>query len=331
MRQALVAMALLVLSFLSPDKTIASTLAEKLDQCIASLYTSEYAAEGNKLFNLGQRCPALDGLYTKLSLAHLDPPLGEKISLNQLLDIKHALESMGWQTIPRGNLDFAGLDSLLKDTLESPDPTDKEKGEPGLWEQFTIWLNDQWKQFTGWLKEKLNPEQDSGVYNKLLEWLSTDLPDWVAEFFLKGSILLLLLMALLFIVNELRVASLANAFHRATSRFKHKSQLKAMLREKRMPTWSDIGNMPPSQQVIALLHYALSFLTKRHILLEQPSKTNLEYLEILKETAPHYATPFAELVKWADVSLYGQDPITPSQSHQLRESIKSMQQLLQPS
>lgn len=195
--------------------------------------------------------------------------------------------------IINNQLDFAGLDKLLKSIL-----IPEAEKELSLWEKFINWID---KNFLS------HDEGDSEWIKNLIDMLAKlDIPDWLFTTLFRGAIVIILLLALYTIVNELRVAGIFKTKHHQKQKNPKDDSTQQYLELAETLDWQSIIQLPAKLQVSALLRYAIKSLTDKKLIPDNSSLTNLELYQYLLKTDANKSLLFSELYHGAELCLYGE-------------------------
>ncbi|HKY72635.1 MAG TPA: DUF4129 domain-containing protein [Nitrospira sp.] len=291
----------LVLVFVDPGEASVSSpievsLKDALNDCIASRSEAEEEEDYQKRFKLSDHCPNLTSALAQISATRLfDKALHDETNLDQLRDIQALVDSYHITFKDNQRFDYNGLQGLLASTLVS-----SPKPRIPWWHQFLASLKE-------WLKRWLTESGDDE-----LRWL-VDLLKWVTpsilDLIFRGAIILILALAMIVIVNELRpmTPALGRLRRRRTT-----DQANGSGPETPRParvSWEEIAQLPPQRQPTALLRLVIGILIERGLLPNNQSLTNRELLMRLPVEDPANVDRFRVLVLHAESALYGDQPI----------------------
>lgn len=168
------------------------------------------------------------------------------------------------QQLEKPTLNFSSIEQLT-DQLE----LDHQQKSLSLWERFVEWL----KSF-----RKDAPENEYKWLDKLMDWLSQiDMPDWFVTLLFRGSIILLLLMAIVFIVYEFHQNGLFRK-RKHTQRSAQKQLSDSDINTLQNLDWNGIQSQPLGIRFRAMFAFLINKLTELNHLPDDRSLTNLELL-----------------------------------------------------
>ncbi len=285
---------------LVPSPGLAQDPVDRLNRCINSQFQAGQAAEINRELDLIDSCPDLAGDDGILRVDSLDQRIGPITSLNELLDARRFLRDLQARPPERFKADRASLQETL-DALELEEQT----SALGLWEEFLAWLTE--------LLET-EGEDDWGWLTDFLESLSV--PGWVGKLIYYGSIAVILILAALIVINELRALGAA--------RWLPKRRIETQAASGERPhgpvaslQWSDIQRLPLSQQPSAIVRLLIHTLIAQGIVPDNMSYTNYEFLRLLRTHDPERARGFGAVVAKAEPALYGSGVLQPEEAQSL--------------
>jgi hypothetical protein len=254
------------------------------------LETLEAADKEDQSHDLRWHCPDLAARLTPLvARGDLGAFRIEEAGIRGLRDVQAFEGTYAEQlSLPEGvALDHAGLDELLSDVLI-------DNREEDSW----------WDRFVRWMQEHLR-DSDTGDYRWLADWLDNlKLPDWVGELLLKGSIVLIVLLAILVVGNELRVAGV---FRRSWRKRRPDTVDSGEVRAEalRPRSLQELGGLPPKQLAAAALAVVVDALAERDWVTADSSFTNGELVGQLSRRHAVLTEPFARLVRGVERIVYG--------------------------
>jgi len=239
--------------------------------------------QSEQQLNLQHDCPALFKELEKQGLlASFDPPLTDKISVNQL----QLLADSRRQAPTSGQLRREGLDELLANTLIVNDDA-----ETGWWQALLKWL------------DSLKPAEHEQQYQWLQRWLEALKPSQqTAEIFFYGSIALLLALSAWFVISELHQAGMLRKFwggRRPATPAADQPQLPSSSAH---PAFSALT---PHDQIAGLLAQLINALAQRNLIPADPSLTHRQLVSYLQNHGGQVVAAFSHLVHESEPWLYG--------------------------
>lgn len=288
----------------------ADALVASIDRCLAQVERGKARPGDDKRLELGLYCPdTLDRIVSSDVAPLLSHEFDEVSSIADLRDIRQFVKSSRAPVTASFQLDYSGLDQLLKDTLR------KEHELPKSW----------WDQFVAWLKQYL-PESEEEDYQWLVEFLEKiRIPQWVADTLFDVSMILIILIALGILANEWRYLP-GTGWQR---RRKRRGQIATPETAAPINVTSllDIQKLPLYHQLPALLLYVIANFEKSGDLPAQRSFTNRELLERLAKNQHDYRDYFFRLVSATESIVYGnQAPRESDVSQFMLETEKLLEQ-----
>lgn len=283
----------------------APQLVQAVEQCLETQFRAGEATSRDQTINLQQTCPTLAGARQHTLLSAVQPPLSDSITVSQLLDIRAILHTRTRSAASARQYTYTDLDALLEETYL---PREEFKPDPTLWQRFIQWL-----------RELLTPE-DAEPPPWLQAFLeSIELPETdTIILFLKGTLALLVLLALLMIFNELRAANLLSAWrHIKRQRGKPTDDQPDFPAPGKSLSLEQISHLPDKQFAGQLLSRTLLTLMQRQILPPRFSLTNRELLTRLPQERNALLPDLHRLVDTSEAGLYGDQPLAPQQRQQL--------------
>lgn len=283
----------------------APQLVQAVEQCIDSQFQAGEATRRDQTINLQQTCPTLAGARQHALLSAVQPPLSDAVTVSQLLDIRAILHTRTRSVASDRRYAYSNLDALLEETYL---PREEFKPDPTLWQRFIEWL-----------RELLTPEDA-----KPPPWLkafleSIELPETdTIMLFLKGTLALLVLLALLMIFNELRAANLLSAWrHIKRQRGQPTDAQPDLPAPGKSLNLEQINHLPDKQFAGQLLSRTLLTLMQRQILPPRFSLTNRELLRRLPQERNALLPDLHRLIDTSEAGLYGDQPLDPQQRQQM--------------
>ena len=287
----------------------------QLDRCIDSLFHHGDTVNRNADIQLSKQCPELASADFQALLKNLEPPLTDETTLAQLQDTRAALSYLAGPATSQRSFNYQQLKNVL-------DATYIERKTPEL--ELSIW-----ERFKQWLKEWLTP-QDTEAPAWLIEFLdSINIPDGVAEFIFKGSMVVLIIIALLIIFNELRAANILTALRRTRSKRRQQILSPELLSTSAM-TLDQIALLDGNEQTRALLYYLLVHLMNKGVIPENFSLTNRELLDKSKQQRPDLFDSFSRFINFSDDTLYGGKHPASAQRSQAVQLVKQIKDKSEP-
>jgi len=290
-----------------------SDIVDAFSLCINDLLSQEKQVYTNDPISLKQQCPKLLPFLDKPALAHFSPPLQDKTSISQLLDISRTLENS--HIISDNNkwkLDHSGLDRLLDEVYVQ----ETEKNE----------IKNFTDIFWEWVAEKIRKYFDSD------NWLTRNFDLSIKpgdSFFegLKNTVVVILIAFILYIIiNELYAANISKYFARRKAR-KAVNNAREESIGKHLYGLNDILQLSIRQQIPALLRYSLQILIKKGVIPKRYSLTNQEFLKIARNHLPELSHDLEIIINTSDKVLYGNKTIAAGDASTLFERVKKIENL----
>ena len=269
---------------------------EQLQFCLTELGALSRAEDysDSHPFDLTKRCPALaERLATSVDVAAIGATEIDAMSIDGLRDLRFFTRGFDRQTIGGGKFspNFGELDALLADVLI------EESIDDDLWQRFLRWLEEYVKG------------GESPALEGFVKWLEDlDPPPWLAEVLLKGSIVLIVLLALMVVGNELR---LAGVMGRMRKRIKPEAPVgsPSATPTQRAMSLDDLTALPSRQLAAAILGIVTRTFADRGWLSSTSSLTNGELVGQIGRRQTALGDPFAGLVGAIEQVIYGdRDP-----------------------
>jgi hypothetical protein len=239
-------------------------------------------------FDLNKRCPLLaEQLASSMDVAAMGGVEIDATSIEGLRDLQFFAGGFDRQPVSAENFspNFAVLDALLAEVLV------EESIDDGLWEQFLRWL------------EQYVKGGESAQLERLLKWLEElDPPSWLGDVLLTGSVVLIVLLALMVVGNELR---LAGVIHRLRRRHQPRAGTGEVAPERRAMSLDELRALPPRQSAAAILEIVTRALAERGWLSSNASLTNGELVRQIGQRQTTLGDPFAGLVNAIEKVIYG--------------------------
>lgn len=285
-----------------------SQLIERFDRCIEHQFQSGQAARRNQTIELASECRALHEAADHPLLANLEPPLGDKPSLAQLLDIRSLLIASRQSASGEARLDYTGLAQLVEETYQAEQEDKAEDSGPGI-------IDRLFDAFLDWLKE-IFADADEQDFN----WLDNQSADSFILLF-KVILVMLILLVLLLIANELRAANLFAAWRHLRKR--HRAKTGPVYLSGQVADSVDLETLPDKAFVSHILYRVLGYLMQQEYLPEKFSFTNRELLI----RAPDKNADLQRLIDDSEAVIYGDKSCSTNQRQQL---LGLMQKLTRP-
>lgn len=283
---------------------------ESLRQCIDSRFAPDTSTPLDEAFDTEGECPGLrEALAGLPGYRQLDPPLGDKTSLHQLLDVRDLLK-------PAPSADGAA---------RAYDQSDLKQLARALKLDVADTQLDWWERFKIWIKEKLNNDGD-GDWSWLSEWLEgMEVPAWVYDAGYYTSVSLIVLLALLVLWNELREW---RGRRRGTRAQREGPRAEIESQYETPAKWSDIAALPAQAQIPALLRWLIARMTREGWLPPRQGLTNRELRRHLRREHAHAAGEFDTVVAGAEYLTYGDRALPEQQAETAREAARRLRQAL---
>jgi len=250
-------------------------------------------AEGHsdpREFDLNKRCPRLaEQLASSLNAWNIDSVEVDAASVEGLRDLQSFAAGFDRQleSAEKFSLDFDGLDALLADVLV------EERTDDSLWERFRRWL------------EQYAKGGESPGLDRLLQWLEElEAPPWLGDVILKASVVLIVLLALMIIGNEFRLAGVLHRLRRPRERQALAGTPAAAPKSHAM-SLDQLRELPPRQLAAAVLEIVTVSLADRGWLSASASLTNGELVRQIGQRQSSLAGSFTSLVNAIENVIYG--------------------------
>jgi hypothetical protein len=240
-------------------------------------------------FDLEVRCPRLAASLAA-SPAIVDSAALEigAINVEGLRDLLSY--SSGFNRKPaaeRFSPDHGGLGALIDEVLIVAETED------GVWDRFLRWLEQ-------YVRDGASPGLE-----RFAKWLKDiDAPPWLGDVLLKGSIVLIVLLAIIVVGNEIRLSGLLRRKWRPR---KAKTEAAAPSPEPRPPIASldELRGLPTRQLAAGILEYVTAVFAERGWLSSSTSLTNGELVREVSRRKSSLAGPFIGLVGGVEKIIYG--------------------------
>lgn len=265
---------------------------EQLQSCLTELGALSRAEDysDSHPFDLNEHCPVLaERLASSMDAAAIGAVEIGAMSIDGLRDLRFFVRGFDRQPISGENFspNFGELDVLLADVFI------EESIDDDLLQQFFRWLEE-------YTKGGESPELE-----RFLEWLEElDPPSWLAEVLLKGSVVLIVLLALMVVGNELR---LAGVFRRMGRRQKSPAPAgtPGATPTQQAMSLDDLSTLPPRRLAAAILEIVTRTFADRGWLSSTSSLTNGELVRQIGQRQAALGRPFTGLVTAIEKVIYG--------------------------
>ena len=241
-------------------------------------------------FDLNKRCPQLAGRLGSTSEAGVIGSMEiDATSIEGLRDLQSFAAGFDREPVSSEEfpLDFDGIDALLADVLI------EEKIDDGLWVQFLRWL------------EQYAKDGESTGLNRFFDWLEElDPPPWLGDVILNSSLVLIVLLALLVVGNEFRLAGVLRRVRRPPKLPALASAPEAAQKSRAM-SLEHLRGLPPRQLAAAVLEIVTATFADRGWLSSSTSLTNGELVRQIGERQSVLAGSFNSLVNGIEKIIYG--------------------------
>ena len=267
-----------------PGGLIRSCLAELRELADAAGHSSSHN------FDLDERCPQLAERLSSPSDAGVSGFVEiDATSIEGLRDLQSFAAGFDREPASSGkfSLDFDRLDTLLADVLV------EETIDHSLWEQFLRWL------------EQYVKDGESADLSRFFDWLEDlDPPPWLGEVILKSSLALIILLAVLVIGNEFRLAGVLRRIRRPRKR-QASTGAPAAAPKPRATSLEELRGLPPRQMAATILEIVTAAFAERGWLSSSSSVTNGELARQIGQRKSDLARPFTRLVIGIEKIIYG--------------------------
>jgi hypothetical protein len=291
----------------------ASSPLDLLNHCVAHVQHGQHSVDANTEVTLSDSCPNLSLALSDPAFAQLEPALEDDTTLGQLRDAQRSLLSLQAPPATAKTLDYAGLQSLLKQVY---DPAKEPKPVENPIDKMLDWISQKIHDFfkrDNWLTRHLPFE------NKLNKN--------VIKGFTKLLVVIIIVLVLFIVINELRAADILSLLRRKHRRGRRQGEQVIEAHRALPPGLKQIGELPLQQQVPALLRYSLQCLIDKHILPRRYNLTNQEFLGILKQELPTAGRDFEFVVTSGEQVVYGNKPLPPGDAAQLFEHVRNLEKI----
>jgi hypothetical protein len=267
-----------------PGDLIRPCLAELRDLADAAGPSDSYD------FDLDDRCPRLaEWLAASPDAGAFGFVDIDAIGIEGLRDLQSFAagfdrEPAAWEKF---SLDFDRVDGLLADVLV------EETIDDSLWEQFLRWL------------EQYVKDGESANLDRFVDWLGNlDAPPWLGEVILNSSLVLIILLAVLVIGNEFRLAGVLHRIRRPRER-QASAGAPAAVPKPRATSLEELRGLPPRQMAATVLEIVTAAFAERGWLSSSSSVTNGELARQIGQRKSDLAWPFTRLVTGIEKIIYG--------------------------
>ena len=265
---------------------------EQIQSCLTELGALSRAEDfsDSHPFDLNKHCPGFaQRLAASVDVAEIGALEVDAVSIDGLRDLQFFAHGFDRQPIGGGNFspNFGQLDALLADVLI------EETVDADLWQRFLRWL------------EEYTRSGEAPELKRLLSWLEDlDPPSWLAEVLLKGSIVLIVLLALIVVGNELRLAGIMG---RLRKRHRPEAPVGGPVATPTQEATSldDLAALPSRQLAAAILGIVTRTFADRGWLASTSSFTNGELVRQIGRRQSALSDPFAGLVGAVEQVIYG--------------------------
>ncbi len=271
----------------------ATSLLSSLDDCIDSRFTVGEASQINDEFNVAEACPALfEHVLHNNILQQFDPPLEDITSINQLLDVKYLLS----QGVRQEDAIYTLVDTTFLQQFRDSNDFVSKPVEIGLWDRFIEWLKERYK-------DQDDSDSNWGWLIELLE--KGSMPDWLAKTIYYVAIGLIIILAALIVINELRAARIGK--WRGRRKNKVTSEWQPGLASIDELSWASIDKLPLQQRPGAMLRFVIDDMIERGWISDNRSRTNREMWRELRRKDTATARQFDHAINLSERSVYGDE------------------------
>jgi hypothetical protein len=240
-------------------------------------------------FDLEERCP---GLAARLGAAPaiMDSPALDvrATSIEGLRDLQ--AYASGFHRTPladRFSPDYDGLDALIGEVLIV------EEIDDSVWDRFLRWL------------ERYVRDGASPGLERFSKWLKgLDAPPWLGDVLLNGSIVLIVLLAIIVVGNEVRLAGLIRRKWRPR-KIQKQAAVPTPEPRPRVTSLEELRGLPPRQLAASILEFVTAAFVERGWLSSSTSLTNGELVRQVGQRKSSLAGTFTGLVTGVEKIIYG--------------------------
>ncbi len=266
-----------------------------VERCAARASEAFGPGETHLYFEVAKLCPELHALLQSTpALRELGGIRDDTASLRQLTDLRVMLADFARDDPATSAFDYEGLDALLEEILQS-----KEPQQPGFWDRAL-------RRVLEWL--------DARVADGWLEKLS--LPEAWSERLTNGALLLIILLAVVLVGNELRVAQVWRLLRPRSG-----PEAVGSAASVRTPSIDGLDALPPRRQIALLLEWVIWRLAQHGVVPLDGSYTNRELLLLLDG---RLRERFAEFIDSAEGVLYGDRALPSDEVQRLKDLALNM-------
>ena len=267
----------------------------RIDACLSRL--GELAATEDRpashAYNIKKHCPELAaGLASSFDTGDRGSLNIDVVSIEGLRDLR--TYAAGFESSQATSVVFSpnyeSLDALLAEILV------EERIDDSLFDRFVHWLESHFR------------DGESPKLEKFFDWLTDlDAPPWLGELILKTSIVLIVLLALMVVGNELRLAGVMRRIRRPRDRPMRGEKAKPATRVRRL-SFEELRDLPPRRMAAAALELVTESFAERGWLSSSASLTNGERVAQIAEGHGELAGRFSDIVRAIEEVVYGDRP-----------------------
>ena len=240
-------------------------------------------------FDLEERCPRLAARLAASPAITDSAALDIRAtSIEGLRDLQsYAVGFLRTPAADRFSPDYDGLDALIDEVLVVDEIDDS------VWNRFLRWLEQ-------YVKDGASPGLE-----RFAKWLKDlDAPPWLGDVLLKGSIVLIVLLAMIVVGNEIRLSGLIRRKWRPR---KVDTQATVSSPKPRTPITSldALRGLPPRQLAAGILDFVTTAFVERGWLSSSTSLTNGELVRQVGRRKSSLAGTFTGLVSGVENIIYG--------------------------
>lgn len=263
----------------------------QIDACLSRLDELSVAQDRSVTytFDLNAQCPRLaTALGSSFDTGDRGSLSIDAVSIEGLRDLRAF--AVGFEPPASGptfSPDFDGLDALLSELLV------EERIDDSLFDRFVHWL------------ERYVKDGEAPKLERFLSWLeSLDAPLWLGELILKSSIVLIVLLALMVVGNELRIAGVLRRIRQPRAR-EVRGATKESVPKRHRHSFHELPHLPPRRLATAALELVTAAFVERGWLSSSSSLTNGELVEQVALRRGDLAERFSEIVNAMEQVIYG--------------------------